>query len=142
MKKSSTRGNWFSRNWLWLLPTSLIFTCMILFFSLTGDATFRYGSVHLDQTLVNNAFEKAKDNEQVIKKLGELSPVDFFQLLEGEVQYTNNNTSIEVTVGIKGTKNRGKMDIVAHKNKQQWVYDIINIRIKKPKKELIEILPH
>ncbi|GAA3513339.1 hypothetical protein GCM10022393_28920 [Aquimarina addita] len=141
MNKPIIKKNWLYRNWLWLLPITLIFTCLLLFFSLTGNAAFRYGSVYLDQTLVTNAFIKAKEHKTVTQKLGELSPVDFFQLLEGEVQYSNNNTSIEVTVGIKGTKGRGKMDIVAHKNNQQWEYDVINVRIKKPEKELIKILP-
>ncbi|GAA4277120.1 hypothetical protein GCM10022259_18440 [Aquimarina mytili] len=90
--------------------------------------------------LIQNAHEKAKVNEKVIEKLGELSPHDFFRLLEGEVMYSNHNKTVAITVGIIGTKGRGKLDIIANRNKENWEYQKIIVRIKKPTKERIKIL--
>ncbi len=133
------KKSWFNQNWKWALPTSIITLLAIVFFYFTGDATFRYGSVYIQPTLIDNALEKAKENEQVIKKLGELSPHTFFRLLEGEVEYANNNKTVAITVGVIGSKGRAKLDILADQKGDNWEYQKITIRIKKPKKETITI---
>lgn len=106
---------------------------------MTGNATFRYGSFYLQPDLVDNALEKAKENETVKEKLGELQPHNFFRLLEGEVFYKNNNSSVAITVSILGTQGRGKLDIWAQKIAEKWEYDSIAVRIKKPEKLRIPI---
>ncbi len=128
------------RNWKWALPIFIILLLILAFFSITGNATFRYGSVYLQPALINNALQKAKENDLVIKKLGELRPHDFFRLLEGEVEYLDDDKTIAVTVGIIGTKGRAKLDILANKKGNHWEYQKITVRIKKPKKETILIL--
>ncbi|WP_103866094.1 cytochrome c oxidase assembly factor Coa1 family protein [Aquimarina sp. I32.4] len=132
--------NWWSKNWKWVFPTTGILSCIVLFFMMTGDATLRYGAVYLQPDLVENALLKAKKNEQVIEKIGALKSVDFLSLLEGEVAYSNNNNSVALTIGVKGTKGRAKMDIIANKTNENWSYQKITIRIKKPTKETIKIL--
>lgn len=140
MNELISKKNWWSRNWKWVLPTTGVAICIFVFFMMTGNAVFRYGSVYVQPNLTGNALEIAKKNDRVIEKLGELSPIDFFRLLEGEVEYANHNTSIALTVGIRGTKGKGKLDIVAYKQGANWKYQKITVRIKKPKKESIEIL--
>lgn len=140
MNELISKKNWWNRNWKWVLPTTGIVVCIFVFFMMTGNAAFRYGSVFVQPNLTENALEIAKKNDRVIEKLGELSPVDFFRLLEGEVEYSNHNTSIALTVGIRGTKGKAKLDIVAYKKGANWEYQKITVRIKKPKKESIKIL--
>lgn len=94
----------------------------------------------LHNELTNNALEIVKKNNHVVEKLGELSPVDFFLLLEGEVTYSNHNRIVAISVGIRGTKGKAKMDILAHKNGLHWDYQKITVRIKKPTKETIIVL--
>ncbi len=134
------KKSWWNRNWKWMFPLIGIVFMVVVFFSMTGDATFRYGSIYIQPALVDNALEKAKENERVIEKLGELSPHDFFRLLEGEVEYSNNNKTVAVTVGIVGSKGRAKLDILADQKGNNWEYQKITVRIKKPKKETIKIL--
>ncbi len=131
--------NWFSRNWKWMFPLIGIVFMVVVFFYMTGDATFRYGSIYIQPALVDNALEKAKENERVIEKLGELSPHTFFRLLEGEVEYANNNKTVAITVGIIGSKGRAKLDILADQKGDNWEYQKITVRIKKPEKETITI---
>ncbi|WP_103072452.1 cytochrome c oxidase assembly factor Coa1 family protein [Aquimarina sediminis] len=132
---------WLHRNWKWILPSTTLVVFAFTFFIMTGDATFRYGSVFLQPDLVNNALEKAQENELVIEKLGKLSSHNFFHLLEGEVAYQNNNSLIILTVGIRNIEGKkAKMDIIAHRNGQKWKYQKITVRIKKPKKVTIKIL--
>ncbi|MEW7290881.1 cytochrome c oxidase assembly factor Coa1 family protein [Aquimarina sp. 2304DJ70-9] len=139
MNETILKKSWWKTNWKWLLPVSVILCCITFFFLMTGNATLRYGSVLAQPDLINNAHEKAKVNEKVIEKLGELSPHDFFRLLEGEVMYSNNDKTLAITVGIIGSRGRGKLDIIAQRNKKTWEYQKITVRIKKPKKETIKI---
>ncbi|MBG6131374.1 hypothetical protein IWQ47_002757 [Aquimarina sp. EL_43] len=140
MNELISKKSWWNRNWKWTLPTIGIVVCIFVFFMMTGNAAFRYGSVYVQPNLTENALEIAKKNDRVIEKLGKLSPIDFFRLLEGEVEYSNHNTSIALTVGIRGTKGKAKLDIVANKKGVNWEYQKITVRIKKPKKESITIL--
>lgn len=140
MKESIVNKNWWERNWKWLLPSIGILACISVFFMITGNATYRYGSVIAQPELTNNALEIVKKNNHVVEKLGELSPVDFFLLLEGEVTYSNHNRIVAISVGIRGTKGKAKMDILAHKNGLHWDYQKITVRIKKPTKETIIVL--
>ncbi|WP_438710133.1 cytochrome c oxidase assembly factor Coa1 family protein [Aquimarina muelleri] len=140
MNELIVNRNWWERNWKWLLPSIGILACISVFFIITGNATHRYVSVLAQPALTNNALEIVKKNNRVVEKLGELSPVDFFLLLEGDVTYSNNNTIVALTVGIRGTKGKAKMDILAHKNGLNWNYQKITVRIKKPIKETIIVL--
>ncbi len=141
MSEITHKKSWWYRNWKWILPTTAILTFIFIFFIMTGDAIFRYGSVYVQPSLVNNAIEIAKENDLVIEKLGELSPHDFFRLLEGEVQYLDHNNGIAITVGIRSINGKkAKLDIIAYQNGQDWEYQKITIRIKKPIKETIKIL--
>ncbi len=141
MNKKVNPKSWWYRNWKWVSFFGIILIPIILFFSLTGDATFRYGSVYLQPKLINNAIDKANQNNEVTSELGQLQPTDFFRLLEGEVTYQNNNSLIAVTVGLRGENGkRGKLDILAKKVDKQWEYQKITVRIKKPVKKTIKIL--
>lgn len=132
--------NWVQRNWKWIIPSSFVFLCFIFFFLMTGNATWRYGTVYLQPDLIENARVIAGKNKQVQEKFGKLQPHNFLQLLEGEVVYAENNESITITVGLIGSKNRGKLDIKARKVNKNWEYDVIRVRIKKPERLTIVVL--
>jgi len=141
MNQHYTPKNWITRNWKWLIPISSILSCILLFFSLTGNATFRFGSIIVQPDLVNSAWEIAREDDEVVQKFGTLSPVSFLQKLEGEVCYSDDNSAVHLSVGILGEKRKGKLDIKAHREDGKWVYDTIAARIKKPKKEIINVFP-
>jgi hypothetical protein len=43
---------------------------------------------------------------------------------------------VTLSIRIKGSKGKGKMDISAKKNGSEWEYKTITIRIKNPKEEI------
>lgn len=77
MKELMANRNWWEKNWKWLLPSIGILACISVFFMITGNATYRYGSVIAQPALTNNALEIVKKNNHVAEKPGDLSPVDF-----------------------------------------------------------------
>ena len=50
--------------------------------------------------------------------------------------YLCSNPERTVRIRIKGNKGKGKMDISAKKNGNEWEYKKIKIRIKEPKEEI------
>ncbi len=133
--------SWLQSHWKWLVPTSVVTIVLVLFFSsgmnkVASDLTYAYS----DTELYNNALEKVKANKTVISILGELQPIDKLAILEGQVNFSEDNTSVKSSIRIIGKKGKGVMDIVAHKVDREWNYKAIDVRIKKPK-ELKQTIP-
>jgi len=87
---------------------------------------------YADTELYDQALKKVKSNSKVAEVLGELQPLDKLAILEGEVQYTNNNQSVKSSVRITGAKEKATMDLEAHKSKNVWIYSSIKVRLKTP----------
>jgi Cytochrome oxidase complex assembly protein 1 len=133
------KKSWWNRNWKWFLPTIiLVFLIgfgLILTSAIDGNMT-DIAQAYSENSLYENAIEKAKTNKRVIEVIGEIEPIDKLAIFEGNVIYSNNNKSVVLSVRVKGNKGKGKMDISADKNGTLWEYKKINIRIKDPKEEI------
>jgi hypothetical protein len=139
-----TQEHWWKRNWKWAVPiVGTIMMAIVIFFSsgmnlIVTDLVQAYA----DTKLYEYALEKAKSNDSVIELLGEIEAIENLAILEGEVHYTNENKTVNATIGLKGTKGKAKMDITANRINDKWSYKKINIRIKNPpeKKQTIELI--
>lgn len=133
--------SWLKRNWKWftLLMVLFLIALGIFFTSGLGNNMANITKAYADPSLYENALKKAQKNEQVKEVLGSLNPIDNMAILEGFVEYSSNNNSVNTTIRVKGSKGKAKMDISAYRNGEYWEYKKINIRIKEPK-EIIEII--
>ncbi|WP_040279997.1 cytochrome c oxidase assembly factor Coa1 family protein [Psychroserpens damuponensis] len=126
--------NWWKRHWKWCVPTTIIILGILLFmFSDLGSAAKDISKAYADKEIFNTAFSKVKANENAVNVLGDLQPIDDLAILEGSVQYTNNNNTFKSSTRIVGSKASGKLDLIADKIDNIWVYKLIKIRVKKPK---------
>ena len=131
--------SWLKRNWKWFLLTSIIIFLLVLGLLLSSSVDGNITDIsqaYSDKSLYQKAIEKAKTNNRVLEVIGEIEPIDKLAILEGNAIYSNNNNSVELSVRVKGNKGRGKMDISAKKNGNEWEYKKINIRIKEPIEEI------
>jgi hypothetical protein len=113
----------------------LLFFGLLLSSSVDGDLT-DIAQAYSDNSLYEKAIEKTKTNKRVLEVIGEIEPIDQFAILEGNAIYSKNHNSVELTIRVKGNKGKGKMDISANKNGNEWEYKKINIRIKDSKEEI------
>ena len=129
--------SWFKKNWKWFLPAIILLTFFgfIVSTSIDGNVT-DIALAYSENSLYENAIEKAETNPKVIEFIGEIEPIDKLAILEGHAIYSNNNNSVESSIRIKGNKGKGKLDISAVKSGTKWYYKKINIRIKEPKQEI------
>jgi hypothetical protein len=136
--------SWWKKNWKWFIPVSgllLIIFSVFISSEIVGIGA-DFAQAYSDTELYQNAIKKVKSDQKVKELLGEIVLIDKFAILEGEVNYTNGNQSVNSTIRIQGTKGKAKMDISADRVQDQWVFKKINVRIKDSdnSKQTIEII--
>jgi len=133
--------SWWNKNWKWIIPVLGIFLISIFTISTTdiGENTFDIVKAYADPDLIETAVSKAQENDEVKELLGTLEQVDKMAKLEGSVKYSNNDTYVDISVRVKGSKGKGRMRILAERNGETWEYKKIVIGIKKLKRT-IEII--
>ena len=125
--------NWWKRHWKWVTLSIILFSILVIFISKLSNPISDIAKVYANPSIYENALEEAKQNKKVIETLGVLKPIDKMAIIEGSVVYSNNNKTVDITVRVKGTKGKGKMDISANKVNENWKYKKVTIRIKDPK---------
>lgn len=131
--------NWWNNNWKWFLPTSILFCLLLIGLMVSsgiGGNMTDIAQAYTEDSLYQNAVEKVKTNKRALAVLGEIEPIDKLAVLEGNAVYSNDNNSVTSSIRIKGSKGKGKMDLLAEKNGTVWEYKMIKIRIKNPKEEI------
>lgn len=138
MNKLERQKSWIKRNWKWLIPT--VITCAFVIGLLTasnlGVKLSEIAKVHTETKVLDSALAVASKHGRIVELLGELQPLGKLSIIEGSHRYSKNYNRLEVTVNVRGTKSgdsiRSKMDVVVDKIDNEWVYQIITVRIKKP----------
>ncbi len=136
--------SWIVKSWKWFVP--LIGIVLILIFSLFPSGFDRifgdYLKAYADPKLYETALERVRLNERIKEVLGAVEPIDVMTILNGSVDYSDDNKSVNSTIKITCEKGKAMLDISADRIDEIWIYKKINVRIKNPpeKKETIEIV--
>jgi len=132
------KKSWLSRNWKWCIPLVLFVGIIfgLLATSKLGRTLVGIAKVYSESSVCIKALEIANNNMDVNTILGELQPLGNLAILEGAHHYSDDYSRLELTVDVKGSKiiknSRSKMDIVALRKGDEWNFESIKIRIKKP----------
>jgi hypothetical protein len=136
--------SWWKKNWKWVVSVGGVFLFLITFSISTGllGISADIAQAYSDTQLYDKALDQVKSDERVIELLGEIQPIDKLAILEGSVEYSNDNKTVKSSIRLVGTKGRAALDIIADRLDNKWHYRKINLRIKKPieNKQTIEIL--
>lgn len=133
--------NWFQRNWKWALPVSVVaILAVTLFFSLTAGHLDDFGKAYAEPQLYDGAVEIAQQNSTVNELLGKIEPVTKMAILEGDIDYTNQNKNVHFSVRIESKEGKARMSVDAERNSDFWEYRKIIIRIKNPSEKRQTIL--
>jgi hypothetical protein len=133
------KESWSKRNWKWFLPTILLsFFVLVLLITSTNEKNVTdVFQAYSDNSLYEKAIEKANANNDVQYILGKIEPLDKLAILEGNVSYSNNHNSVDVTIRINGAKKNGKLDFSANRRGTKWEYKKIAIRTQNPKEKIV-----
>lgn len=132
------RNNFFKRNYKWLLPLIILLVLLFTFLlqSISVGEITTISHAYNEDSLFEKAIEKANKNVKSQNTIGYIKTIDQLAILEGNIVYSNNNNSVQLSVRIKGTKGNGKLDISANKKGKEWDYKKISIRTRNPKQEI------
>ena len=131
-------NNFFKRNYKWLLPLIILLVLLftLLLHSISVGEITTISHAYNEDSLFEKAIEKANKNVKSQNTIGYIKTIDQLAILEGNIVYSNNNNSVQLSVRIKGTKGNGKLDISANKKGKEWDYKKISIRTRNPKQEI------
>ncbi|MXN91623.1 hypothetical protein GR160_10330 [Flavobacterium sp. Sd200] len=131
--------SWMQRNIKWFAPVLVLLLLLgsVMFSSVSDAQLGGFANALADEALYNNAVKQAQDNDEVTSVLGNLEPVDQMAIIESDVNYSDNNNAVNLSVRIKGSKAKGRMDVAATKVNNAWQYNAIKIRLKDPKREIV-----
>ncbi len=136
--------SWLSRNYKWLVPVIVIL--MIAIYGLVssgfGGILSNYTKAYNDPELYEGALKEVRQNERVKTVLGNIQPIDNMTIMNGAVNYSEDNKTVNSTIKIKGDNGKAMLDISAIRAESKWDYTEIKVRIKSPqeKKETIKIV--
>ena len=124
--------SWIKRNRKWFVLLIGVFVIVLGLFisSGIGGKITDIGKAYADSALYENAILEVKKNEEAINALGEIKPTDKMAITEGFVDYSEDNKAVKTTIRIKGNKGQGKLDILAEKAQNNWVYKEIKVRVR------------
>ena len=127
--------SWMKRNWKWLLPTTItiLFLTFYTIIPVLNNEAPQFIKAYSDTKVFEKAIAIANANSKVKTTIGTIEAIDKLTILEGNIIYSNNDTSIASTFRIKGNHNRGKMDFTANKKGNEWFFQKITVRCKNPK---------
>lgn len=126
-----------------LVLCALVIISVTLFFTSGMDGVVsNYAQAYADTSLYEKALEQVREHPQATALLGDIEPLEQLSIVEGAVQYSNDNQTVHTTVRIRGTKGTAKMDMAAHRVDAVWQYETINLRVKDPQEttQTIEII--
>ncbi len=126
-------------SWIWIGILIISLSGLIYLFSSSGMSshTVDFAQAYLDKDLYQNALIKAKKKEKVKMIFGDLKPIDKLAILEGEVRYSNDNKTVNMSLKVIGSKEKGTMHILANREGEKWIYEKIDIIAKGENKEVI-----
>ena len=136
--------SWWSRYYKWLFSVVLI--VMIIIYALVksgfGGILGDYSKAYADPKLYKGALKQVRQNERVKTVLGTVQPIDNMTIINGAVNYSEDNKIVNTTIKISCDNGKAMLDISAIRADNQWNYTTIKVRIKSPpeRKETIEIV--
>lgn len=120
------RRGWWSRNWLWFVPTVFLASIIICCGCLTGGFFFAVNKM-VGMEFARLGLEKIDANEQVRAELGQ--PIAFVRWPPPtiNVNFENNRGNADLRGEIEGPKGRAKVHIQARLDGDKWGLVVLEV---------------
>ena len=118
-ENSINKGNRMRRNYGWFIAAGLLIIFAVYLFSSSGmgKMTTDFAQAYADENLYEDAIEMANSNDSVAEMLGEIKPIDKMTLLNGDVQFSEDNQTVSSTIKVEGAKGKAKNGFTRHSGK-------------------------
>src|SRR5438093_6457437 len=127
------RGNWWTRNWKWFVPTGC-FTILILFAAFITLIVMIVFSAMKSSDVYKDALKRAKAEPAVIEALG--SPIKDGMFVSGSTKVNGASGEANLAIPIYGPKGKATIYVVAKKIAGEWKDSVLEVEIEKTKKRI------
>ncbi len=134
MSEYVQQKGWFSRNWIWVVPTSGCLVIILLFVFGIGAAIFGVSKIFTGSVPYEYAIEQAINNPHVIEQLG--SPVETAGIMQGNISIKNDTGEVDIKIPLKGSKGKGSVIIKGDKIEGEWIYEELYVLIKETNEKI------
>ncbi|MBN4058037.1 hypothetical protein JYT34_01215 [Olleya sp. AH-315-K02] len=134
MNEHVQQKNWFTRNWLWVIPVGGCLTIICLFVFGVGAIFFGVTNVLKNSTPYEYSVELASNNSDVIQLLGE--PIETHGIMSGNISIQNNSGEVDISIPIKGSKGKGTVIVIGEKIDGEWFYEELYVLIKETNEKI------
>ena len=134
MNEHIQQKSWFRRNWGWVIPVGGCLTVILLLVTGVGAAVFGLSKIFKESAPYAYALDQAAKNPDVIELLGD--DIESDGIMKGNISLKNNNGKANITIPIKGTKNKGTVTIIGEKADGTWTYETLFVTIKETNEQI------
>ncbi|MEY2541593.1 MAG: hypothetical protein QOI22_1195 [Verrucomicrobiota bacterium] len=125
---SQPRGNWWTRNWKWFVPTGCL-TLVALFAAFTISIFVIVFGAMKSTEVYKDALTRAKTNAAVIDAIG--SPIKDGFFVSGNTNVNGAAGESNLSIPISGPKGKGTIYLKAEKSLGRWKYLDLVVEIQK-----------
>ena len=134
MDEHIQQKNWFSRNWLWVVPVGGCTTIILLVVFGISAIFFGVSSALTSSTPYEYAIERATHNIKVIEFLGE--PIETAGIMQGNISLQNDFGLVDITIPLKGPNGSGTVSVKGEKFYDEWIYEELYVLIEETNKKI------
>ena len=124
---SGSKGNWWTRNWKWFVPTGCL-TIIVLFLAFIGSILMIVFSAIKSTDPYKDALARAKMHPAVIEALG--SPIKEGFFVSGNTNVNGASGDANLAIPISGPKGKGTIYAKATKSLGRWSYSDLVVEIQ------------
>lgn len=119
--------SWFSRNWIWVVPTGGCLLFIIGVLVLAGGLVWGVSNMVSDSDTYQVAMEQAQNNQMVIDLLGE--PIEKNGMTSANIQWNNGTKTSELGIPIKGPEGKAIIYVEGIARGEKWEYQVMEVYI-------------
>jgi hypothetical protein len=120
------RGDWWSRNWKWFVPTGCL-TLIAIGVAFIVCIFLLVFSVLKSTDVYKAALERAKSDDRVVGALG--SPIRAGMFTSGKINATGPSGDADIGIPISGPKGKATIYAVAIKSAGKWEFSKLAVQV-------------
>ena len=132
----STKGNWWTRNWKWFVPTGCL-TLLVIFTAFVASIILLAFSVMKSSDVYKEALARARAEPAVIEALG--TPIRDGMFVSGKTNANGASGDADLAIPISGPKGKATLYVVATKSTGSWDFSSLVVEMHGTK-ERIDLL--
>ena len=120
------RGNWWGRNWKWVVPVGCLGSLVLVAAFVVGIAAIVFAAMR-SSGAYSEGVELARSNKTLLEELGE--PVEPGWLVTGSIHVSGPSGNANLAIPLCGSRNTGTLFVVAFKSVGEWRFERAEVQI-------------